>query len=317
VAPSGGGRVGPAVTDPLSELLRRRQVVVLDGAMATELEARGADLSGGLWSARLLVDRPELIEQVHRAYFEAGADVATTASYQASVTGFEAYGCRPDEAAELIVSSVRLARSARDAFAGGRGIVATSVGPYGAVLADGSEYRGDYDIGEVALVRFHAPRLAILAEPGVELFACETIPSLVEARALITALRDLPDARAWVSFSARDTAHISDGTPVAECARWLDAHDQVVAVGVNCTDVRNIAPLLGQLRTGTDKPLVVYPNSGETFDPGTHTWTGERANADFGHLAPAWYELGARIIGGCCRTSPKDIRRIAAAVRPG
>lgn len=304
------------MTDPLSDLLGRQQVVVLDGAMATELEARGADLSGGLWSARLLMDRPELIDQVHRTYFEAGADIATTASYQASVAGFEAHGCRPDEAAELIMSSVRLARSVRDAFTDRRGIVATSVGPYGAVLADGSEYRGDYGIGEADLVRFHAPRLAILAEPGVDVFACETVPSLVEARALVTALRELPDARAWVSFSARDGAHVSDGTPVAECARWLDGQDQVIAIGVNCTDVRHITPLLGHLRSGTDKPLVVYPNSGETFDAGTRTWTGRRASADFGLLAPEWHELDARIIGGCCRTGPEDIRRIAAAVRP-
>jgi homocysteine S-methyltransferase len=305
------------VTDPLSDLLSRQDVVVLDGAMATELESRGADLSGGLWSARVLMDRPALVEQVHRSYFEAGADVATTASYQASVEGFVAQGCRRDDAADLMVSSIRLARSARDAGGTRNGVVATSIGPFGAVLADGSEYRGDYGVDEVDLVRFHAPRLAILAEPGVEVFACETIPSLLEARALVTALHELPDARAWVSFSARDGEHVSDGTPVADCARWLDAQDQVVAVGVNCTDVRYVTPLLEHLRSGTGKPLVVYPNSGETFDAATKTWSGRRVAADFGRLATEWYERGARMIGGCCRTGPEDIARIAAALSRG
>jgi homocysteine S-methyltransferase len=303
------------VTDPLGEMLSRQDVVVLDGAMATELENRGADLSGGLWSARVLMDRPSMIEQVHRSYFEAGADVATTASYQASVEGFVAQGCRPEDAAELMVSSIRLARSARDAYPDRRGIVATSIGPFGAVLADGSEYRGDYRLAEMDLVRFHAPRLAILAEPGVELFACETIPSLLEARALVTALGQLPDTRAWVSFSARDGEHVSDGTPAAECASWLDDQDQVVAVGVNCTDVRYVTSLLEQLGSGTDKPLVVYPNSGEIFDAASKTWSGGRGTADFGRLAAEWYERGARVIGGCCRTRPGDIERIATAVR--
>jgi homocysteine S-methyltransferase len=263
------------------------------------------------------MDRPALIEQVHRSYFEAGADVATTASYQASVDGFVRHGCRPDDATELMVSSIRLARSARDANPGRRGIVATSVGPFGAVLADGSEYRGDYGLDEADLVGFHAPRLAVLAEPGVEVFGCETIPSLVEARALVTALHDLPDTRAWVSFSARDGEHISDGTPVTDCARWLDAQDQVVAVGVNCTDVRHITSLLERLRSATDKPLIVYPNSGETFDAATGTWSGGRGAADLGRLAAEWYDHGARVIGGCCRTGPADIGRIAAAFARG
>jgi homocysteine S-methyltransferase len=294
------------MTDPLSELVAQRGFAVLDGAMATELERRGADLSGGLWSARVLSENPMLIGEVHRAYVRAGADIATTATYQASLEGFARAGVPEAAARRLVRLAYELARDATPPD----GIVATSVGPYGAVLADGSEYSGDYGLSEAELVRFHAQRLPLLAEPDVELFACETIPSLVEARALVTALREAPDTPAWLSFSARDTSSISDGTSIVECARLLDRHDHVVAIGVNCTPTELISPLIREIRSATDKPIVVYPNSGETWDSDSGSWSGRSAAPDFGQLSERWYDAGARVIGGCCRTGPDSIAAI-------
>jgi homocysteine S-methyltransferase len=313
---------------PLQQALHERGVLVLDGAMATELERHGADLSGGLWSARLLLDQPELIARVHSDYFEAGADVAITASYQASVAGFLRAGVPAGDAGRLVVRSVELAREARDRFWSTalarvpdllerrpRPLVATSVGPYGAVLADGSEYRGDYDVSRTDLVRFHRERLEVLVGAGVEVLACETIPSLSEAEALVEAIADWPDVRAWVSFSARNEREISDGTPISACSSALHSADQVVAVGVNCTALRHIPGLLRGLGSGTDKPLVVYPNSGEVYDAERQGWVGSRSAADFGALATQWQADGARLIGGCCRTSPGDIRAVSGAVQ--
>lgn len=308
------------VASALTAALQQQGMLVLDGAMATELERHGADLSGGLWSARLLVEQPELIAQVHRSYFEAGADVAITASYQASVPGFTALGLSTVEAEKLLQRSVRLAVDARDAFwAAGAGadrqrpVVATSVGPYGAILADGSEYRGQYQVSHSELVGFHRDRLAVLVAAGVEVLACETLPSLEEARAVVEAIRGWPELTAWVSFSARNGHQVSDGTSVAACAAWLDGQDQVVAVGVNCTAVEHIAGLLGELSGATDKPLVVYPNSGETWDAAERRWSGVATGAGFGALASSWYAAGARLVGGCCRTGPNDIRQVADA----
>jgi homocysteine S-methyltransferase len=301
------------VPDPLAELIAQRGVAILDGAMATELESRGADLSGGLWSARVLMDQPGLIGDVHRAYFDAGSDIAITATYQASIEGFARAGVGHDDAVHLMHSAIELARRARDESPSGQGLVATSVGPYGAVLADGSEYRGDYELSEAELVDFHAARLAILAEPGVEIFACETIPAFVETRALVRALCEGPSTPAWVTFSARDDATISDGTPIAECAAFLDDQEQIVAVGVNCTPTEFITPLIQAIRSTTKKPIVVYPNSGESWDAATQTWSGDRGSRDFGVLAGEWYAAGARVIGGCCRTGPADIASIARA----
>jgi homocysteine S-methyltransferase len=295
--------------NPVSELVAQRGFAILDGAMATELEVRGADLSGGLWSARVLLDHPALVGEVHRAYFEAGADIAITATYQAGIEGFAQAGVSEADAIRLMHLAVRLARSARDTISPD-GVVATSVGPYGAVLADGSEYRGDYGLSEAELVRFHAPRLALFAEPGVEVFACETIPSFVEARALVTALREIPDAPAWMTFTARDETSISDGTPIFDCVEFLDRQDQIVAIGVNCTPTEFITPLIRAIRSSTAKPVVVYPNSGEAWDSVSQSWSGRRARQDFGQLAEEWYEAGARIIGGCCRTGPADIASI-------
>ena len=315
------------VGSPLTAALESRGVLVLDGAMATELERAGADLSGGLWSARLLRDQPELVSAVHRRYFEAGADVAITASYQASVAGFVAAGAREDQARRLLQLSVELARQARDDFwtaasqadpalpaARPRPLVATSVGPYGAVLADGSEYRGHYAISRRDLVRFHRERLQVLVDAGVEVLACETIPSLEEAQALVEAMSGWPELTAWLSFSARSPQQVSDGTPIASCAAFLDGQPQVVAVGVNCTAVQHVTPLLRRLAAETDKPLVAYPNSGEVYDAEQQRWRGDASAADFGALAGEWHAAGARLIGGCCRTGPTQIRAVAQAL---
>ncbi len=313
------------VDSVLLAALTARRVLTLDGALATELERHGADLSGDLWSARLLLDQPELIARVHRDYFEAGADVAITASYQASLAGFTRRGMTEGQARVLIQSSVGVAVAVRDHFwmtrtprAGDervRPVVAASVGPYGAVLADGSEYRGHYAISHRELVRFHQQRLEVLAGAGAELLACETIPSKDEAVALVEALAGWPELAAWMSFSARNDTEVSDGTSIADCASFLHDQPQIVAVGVNCTAVPHVGPLLRALAEHTDKPLVAYPNSGETYDSERHSWTGPRAPVDFGALTHDWYAAGARIIGGCCRTGPADIREVSAAAR--
>lgn len=310
------------MSDPITEILRVQPAVVLDGALATELERRGCDLDDPLWSARVLIERPDLIRAVHADYFAAGADCAITASYQASFAGFARRGLDATAAAELMRRSVQLAAEARDAFwgAGGRGgrprpFVAASVGPYGAFLADGSEYRGDYGVGEDELLAFHRPRMAALLAGGPDLLACETIPCLAEARALLRLLEEFPESRAWVSFSARDGGHTAQGEPIAACAAEVGAHPQVVAVGVNCTAPRFIPELVRAAAGATARPIVVYPNSGERYDPATNSWSGEASCADFADQARGWHAAGARLIGGCCRTAPDHIRELAGWVR--
>lgn len=309
--------------NPLAPLLARYPVLVLDGALATELERRGCDLRDPLWSAKVLIEAPDLIRQVHRDYFEAGADCAITASYQASVEGFIRRGSSHAEALELIHRSVRLAMEARDAFwrepanriGRPRPLVAASVGPYGAFLADGSEYRGDYGLSESELMDFHRPRMAALLEAGADLLACETIPCFSEARALVRLLAEFPNASAWFSFSARDEAHLWHGELLTECAAWLDGQPQVVAIGVNCTAPRYLPALIEAARTVTGKLIVVYPNSGETYDPDRRLWSGISDAEIFASKARRWYASGARLIGGCCRTTPDHIRSIAAWAR--
>jgi homocysteine S-methyltransferase len=300
----------------LDELLAQDRVVILDGGLATELERRGADLRDPLWSAKLLVDAPELIRQVHLDYYLAGADVATTASYQASFEGFARRGLDAAAATECMRQSVALACEARDVFWAdpvartGRAypLVAASVGPYGAMLHDGSEYRGDYGLDVDALIAFHRPRLAVLANIGADLIACETIPCCVEAVALARLLTEFPDISAWMSFSCRDGMHDSQGEPLADCIDAVEGCAQVVAIGVNCTAPQYIAPLIEIAASRTSKPIVVYPNSGERYDAAEMCWHGD-SNAIADH-ADEWFRLGARLIGGCCRTTPSDIRAL-------
>lgn len=310
------------MTNPVLPFIEAQGALILDGGLATELERRGADLSDALWSARLLADDPALIRQVHLDYYWAGADCCTSASYQATVPGFVGRGLSPDEARTLIRLSVQLVAEARDAFwAAGphrqrlRPLVAASVGPYGAYLADGSEYRGDYDRDEAGLLDFHRERWALLAGAGADLLACETIPSFTEARALARLLEATPDTWAWFSFSCRDGAHISDGTPIAECAAWLAGRPRVAAIGVNCTAPRYIPDLIRAITAVTTTPIIVYPNSGERYDPVTKRWLGESVPAEFGTFSREWRKLGAGLVGGCCRTTPAHIRQIADRFR--
>jgi homocysteine S-methyltransferase len=305
--------------NPITSILQTHSIVILDGALATELERRGADLRDPLWSAKILIEAPELIRAVHQDYFLAGADCAITASYQASLAGFARRGLSEAEALELIQRSVRLAIEARDVFwadsaprAGrARPFVAASVGPYGAYLADGSEYRGDYGLSETELIDFHRPRMAALVAAGADMLACETIPCLVEARALVRLLAEFPQVSAWVSFSARDAAHICHGERLADCAALLDDYPQVAAIGVNCTAPAFIPALIRAARGATSKPILAYPNSGEIYDAATYSWQGESSCETFGEQSQEWYAAGAQIIGGCCRTTPAHIRALA------
>jgi homocysteine S-methyltransferase len=304
--------------DPVDNFLAQRPMMVLDGALATELEGRGADLVDPLWSAKCLIERPDLIREVHLDYYRAGADVATTATYQATFETFARRGIAHREAAGLMHAAVELALAARDEFWGAiasragrlRPLVAASIGPYGAMLADGSEYRGHYALDDAALAEFHRPRLRVLANAGADVLACETIPSLREAKVLAGLLPEFPDACAWLSFSCRDGEYTCEGDPIAACAASFAGHPQIVAVGVNCTPPRHVKSLLRNMRKETAKPLLAYPNSGEVYAASSKTWSGD-PGGDFGVQARQWYAEGARLIGGCCRTGPDDIRAVS------
>ena len=304
--------------DPIAEFLLDRPVMILDGALATELEGRGADLVDPLWSAKMLLERPELIRAVHLDYFRAGADVATTATYQATFEAFARRGLSPAAAARLMLDAVRLALEARDEFCSEgvdreerrKPLVAASIGPYGAFLADGSEYRGHYSVSDRRLREFHAPRLAVLAESGADLLACETIPCLREALVLAELLQAFPGMTAWISFSCRDGMRNCEGEEVSRCAAALDASPQVSALGVNCTAPGFVSDLLRQMQSRTNKPLLAYPNSGEHYDAGSKHWHGPTGERSFAASSQEWYAAGARLLGGCCRTTPDDIRAL-------
>ena len=271
-----------------------RGPVVIDGGLATELETLGHDISGRLWSARLLRDSPADIEAVHRAFFEAGADVAISASYQATFEGFGA------DAEQLLRRSVELAGRARDELRPD-GLVAASVGPYAVLLADRSEYTGDYrGASEEQIAAFQRPRIEALLRAAPDLLAFETVPSIVEVRALAGLLGELGDVETWITFCCRDGERLSDGTPVEEAVAAATAGAPPTALGVNCTEPRYVGSLLERMRAVTGLPLLAYPNGVGPIEP---------------EAVARWRESGARGIGGCCRVGPDGIAAIAAALR--
>jgi homocysteine S-methyltransferase len=295
------------------ELLKRQQPLLLDGGLATQLEAQGCDIGNELWSASLLQSDPESIVTAHRAFLEAGAECLATASYQASREGFAKLGMSHDEADALMLLSVALAKKARKE-ATSDAAIAASLGPYGAMLHDGSEYRGDYGVSSDVLRNFHEPRLRLFDSAGVDVIGLETIPSLQEAEVLAELLADC-GTPSWVSFSCRDEKHISDGTPIFDVARLFAGHPTVVAVGINCTPPQYAVGLIHELCNAVpDKAAMAYPNSGEVYDVSDNSWSGTVTPGDCSAAASEWIAGGAKIVGGCCRMGPEHIGAMASII---
>lgn len=314
----------PVIPPLLRPYLKRPgDTIVLDGALATELESRGADIHDPLWSAKILLEAPATIRQLHYDYFAAGADIAISASYQASFEGFAARGLDRHQSENLLRLSVELARQARDEFleqsepdaARGRPLVAASVGPYGAHLHNGSEYHGDYPASDRKILDFHLRRIEVLLQAGPDLLALETIPSLREGELLLRVLEEFPQALAWLSFSCRDGVLLNHGESFASAMAAAGDSAQIVAAGVNCTPPQFVSDLLSSVPGDSRKPLLVYPNSGECWVAGENTWLPGQAGDSLAGMAAQWRALGARIIGGCCRTGVADIAELSRSLR--
>jgi S-methylmethionine-dependent homocysteine/selenocysteine methylase len=306
---------------PLADLLSRPGAVVLDGGLATELEARGHDLSDSLWSARLLRDEPAAIEEAHVAYLRAGAQVSITASYQASVESFARAGSSAAEAERLLVRSVELARSARARVAAEQPgaadtLVAASVGPYGAVLSEGQEYTGDYGALDAdELEAFHERRLRVLLAAEPDCVACETIPRADEAAILARLLDRLEAPAGWISFTCRSGESTSHGEPIERAVEAAVSGGRVAAVGINCTAPEHVAELLRRAATATDLPLVAYPNSGRVWDGNARGWITLGSDRFPIDEVSEWIAAGARLVGGCCGIGPAAIEEIAHVIR--
>jgi homocysteine S-methyltransferase len=293
--------------------------LLLDGGLSNELERQGCNLNQNLWSAKLLESNPEAIILAHLAYLESGAGCIITSSYQATLPGFMAIGYDESSASELILKSVQLAEEARSRFLSlyphaSKPLIAASIGPYGAYLADGSEYRGDYAISDQELTAFHQPRINLLDHSTADMLACETIPGFQEAKVLsgILATAEKP---AWISFSCKDGKHISDGTPIEQCAAYFADHPKVFAIGVNCTSPAFISTLIQSIKAkSADKKIAVYPNSGAVYHADSKTWSGLSDLSSCALMVKEWMGLGADIIGGCCGIGPEQIKAMGKII---
>lgn len=310
----------------LKDLLAEESCLILDGALGTELESRDYDVSGHLWSAKYLLDNPQVLKEIHEDYLQAGADILTTASYQASLPGLLQAGVEEEESLALIRLTVSLAQEAREEVWANLPeqeksqrpypLISGDIGPYAAYLADGSEYTGDYHLTQKDYQAFHRPRIAALLEAGCDLLGIETIPNLGEAAAILVLLeQEFPEVEAYMSFVAKDGSHIADGSPIEEVASLCAKSKQVLALGINCSSPVFFDELLQKIKSKTDKPLVAYPNSGEVYDGEKKTWhEGEGGETSLVQYAKNWQVLGAKIIGGCCRTRPSHIEELSRSL---
>lgn len=307
------------MTNPFAHWLDSGDPVLLDGGLGTELERRGHTPLGKLWSAALVRTNPTAIREVHREYMDAGAKIITTATFQAALPTLRSTGLHRAEAEDFLRDAVALATRERDRFvhrhAGHyRPLVAASVGPYGAALCNGAEYTGAYDISDKQLISFHVERLRILAETDADILACETIPSMREARVLLQLVQALPHRWAWLSLMCRDATHLADGSSLSEVLKLSQEVPNLCAIGINC-----VAPTIAQrtietLQRYATAPILVYPNASSDWDKPARQPAKEADPDAFALDATKWMKAGAQIIGGCCRTTPAHIRALGAMI---
>lgn len=296
----------------LAELQRKLgRPLVLDGGLSNQLEAQGCSFHSNLWTGHVLIHQQDHIVNAHAAYLDAGADIITTATYQTSMTGLTDAGYGPS-AQKIIQSGAALARKAISQSQSTDRLVAGSVGPFGAYLADGSEYHGDYDVSNTMLREFHKATLDVITDSEIDLIACETIPSYDEA-AVLSQLLTVYHLPVWVSFSCADGATLRDGTPVEQCAQLFKDHPTVFAVGINCTNPEHVTELIPRLVFASEKQIVVYPNAGSVYDANRKSW-GQEASFNMQSAVAEWIVKGAYIIGGCCQVGPDTIQQIATLV---
>ncbi|PLY04111.1 MAG: homocysteine S-methyltransferase [Arcobacter sp.] len=307
----------------ITQILEKQNVFIIDGALGTQLQKKGYDVNDSLWSAKFLNENPDAIALVHKEYLEAGANCIITASYQASYEGFIKKGFTEGKAKELIQSAITLAQKTRDDYWNTvedkenriKPLVAASIGPYGAYLADGSEYSGNYGITDEELKEFHKRRLDVIIETSPDILACETIPTLKEAQILSDLLKD-KNIASWITFSAKDGTHINSGDEITKCMSWLNDQNHISAVGINCTAPQFISPLIEKTKQVCNKPIVIYPNGGSEYNPITKKWEDSNTNAEFGKMAHLWNKQGATLIGGCCQTGPEEIKDLVKYLLP-
>ncbi|KAL0446885.1 UNVERIFIED_CONTAM: Homocysteine S-methyltransferase 1 [Sesamum latifolium] len=327
-----GRERGKATGKVLEDLIEKAGgCAVVDGGFATQLEKHGASINDPLWSALCLIKDPHLITRVHLEYLEAGADVLVTSSYQATIPGFLSRGLSTEEAESLLKRSVRLAIEARDKFWASvkrkpaehnynRALVAASIGSYGAYLADGSEYSGNYGptVTLEKLKDFHRRRLQVLVEARPDLLAFETIPNKLEAQACVELLdEENVEIPSWICFSSVDGENAPSGERFEECLDIINKSSKVFAVGINCAPPHFVLSLIQRFKELTAKAIVVYPNSGETWDGIAKRWLPSKCFDDgkFELFATKWRDAGAKLIGGCCRTTPSTVRSISKILK--
>lgn len=289
---------------------------IIDGGLSNVLEDQGCDLNHKLWTASLLEKNPDAIIQAHFEYLKSGAQCITTSSYQASIPGLIDIGYNRDTAEALIIKSIKLAeiaikRAMDSGIVNEIPLIAASVGPYGAYLADGSEYLGNYDVSDETLRVFHLEKIKILDRSNADFLACETIPSFQEAKVISDIINHV-DKPVWISFSCRDEQHLNDGSKIKNCVSLFGNHPKVFAIGVNCTDPKYISGIITCIKANAgDKKIIVYPNSGEAYNAKNKTWLGLSKPKFFAEMTKEWSKLGADIIGGCCRIGPEHISRMS------
>jgi homocysteine S-methyltransferase len=288
--------------------------ILLDGAMGTELEHRGVDTSTPIWSALALLEAPRLIEQIHREYLEAGAEIITTNTFRTHRRNLERVGMG-EEAGRLTALAVAIAQAAVRSYRveNAKRSPNPAEGRVAFVAGGISPLEDSYTMAPLprrVYLHEHAEMAGNLAAAGVDLLLLETMKEIAESEAAAEAAAGtkLPFG---VSFICKLDGRLFSGESLAEAVRAIEPHGPVF-VGVNCTAAPSIGVALAELRAATKLPISVYANPSHTEDY-QHWGESEAAEpATYARLAVEWLQGGAHLVGGCCGTTPEHIAHLAA-----
>ncbi|CAI2635763.1 MULTISPECIES: homocysteine S-methyltransferase [Apilactobacillus] len=283
--------------------INQQDHILIDSSMSTGLEERGLKLNSNLWTAAALESHEDLIVDVHKKYFDAGSSMTTTNTYQASVPGLVKAGYSENQAIALIKKAVELAdRGRNESTNPNPKWLLGGVGPYGAFLANGSEYTGDYSLTDEEYIAFHEGRIKAMVEAGIDVLILETLPNINELKAITEYTKQF-DIPVIVAASLRDKSHLADGSSLIEVASFLESQEHVIAYGLNCTKPQLVTPALKVLKQShpTHKPFIAFPNSGATYNPEIKEWNHDDLSfEEFDELIAQWFNLDLKFVGGCC-----------------
>ena len=289
-----------------------KKIKLLDGSMSFPMEQLGYNLKNKLWTGKALINNPDLIKDIHKGYIDAGADFISTSTYQISFDRLKNMGYQSEEIKKIFQKSVDIVKDAIEESKLKKEIkIVGSFGPYASYDPEASEYIGEYDSTDIEIKKFHLNNIRIIEETDLDIILYETIPCLREIKILSEALSH-STKEIWISITCNEEMEFRDGSSFKDACEIISKIEKITTMGINCFSPLLVKKAIDLLKKYSNKKILIYPNSGEIYNPKERFWTG---NNEFNNsMIKNWLSLYPDIIGGCCRIGYDDIKKMRVEI---